>query len=64
MKKRILVLLALIMSILLVGCGGSSSGSDVKHALNDASTFSQEDINYVNNHIEEMKKHGTTIQCH
>ena len=61
MKKRLLVLLALIMSILLVGCGGSSSGSDVKHALNDASTFSQEDINYVNKYIEEMKKDGATI---
>lgn len=59
--KKILVLLALMMAILLVGCGGSSSGSDIKDALNNTSTFSQEDINYVNNYIEEMKKYGIAI---
>lgn len=59
MKKRILVLLALIMSVLFVSCG--SSGDNVKDALNDTSIFSQEDINYVNNYIEEMKQYGYTV---
>ena len=59
MKKRILVSLALIMSVLFVSCG--SSGDNVKDALNDTSIFSQEEINYVNNYyIEEMKKDGAT----
>lgn len=31
--KKLLVLLALMMAVLLIGCGGSSSGSDVKDAL-------------------------------
>ena len=51
MKKRILVLLALIMSVLFVSCG--SSGDNVKDALNDTSIFSQEEINYVNSLIED-----------
>lgn len=42
MKKRILVLLALIMSVLFVSCG--SSGDNVKDALNDTSIFSHSKI--------------------
>ena len=59
MKKRILVLLALIMSVLFVSCG--SSGDNVKDALNDTSIFSQEEINYVNNGMEEMKQYGYNV---
>lgn len=59
MKKRILVLLALIMSVLFVSCG--SSGDNVKDALNDTSIFSQEEINYVNSVIEEMKQYGYNV---
>lgn len=58
MKKRILVLLALIMSVLFVSCG--SSGDNVKDALNDTSIFSQEEINYVNSLIED--DHDVTLK--
>ena len=59
MKKRILVLLALIMSVLFVSCG--SSGDNVKDALNDTSIFSQEEIDYVNSEIEETKQYGYNV---
>lgn len=59
MKKRILVLLALIMSVLFVSCG--SSGDNVKDALNDTSIFSQEEIDYVNSELEHSPEVTSTI---
>ncbi len=56
--KKIFLALFVVLSMFFVSCGSSDS---VKEAINDTSIFSQEEINYVNNGIEEMKQYGYTV---
>lgn len=44
--------------MVLVSCGSSDS---VKEAINDTAIFSQDEIDYVNTFIEEMKQYGYTV---
>ncbi len=56
--KKIFLALFVVLSMFFVSCGSSDS---VKEAINDTSIFSQDEINYVNNGIEEMKQSGYTF---
>lgn len=60
--KKIFLAFFVILSMFLVSCGSSDS---VKEALNDTSDsttkFSQDEIDFVNTFIEEMKQYGYTV---